>query len=333
MTKIQDQNCSTALQIWVIGALLPTAFYFIGNSEERDFYIMWEAATVVLQGGWSFFPYPPHAIFFFLPFGLLPNFVAFVAWNFASMAFFYWAARPYMPPGWSPIFAVLTPASLICLDFGQTGLLLGALWLLAFRGKWTAVAILTFKPHLGFLSILSFRSGVDFIRVALLVLVLIAASALFFGSALWLSYVDQVQRHGAQIGSVKRWLFAGVSPAIAYGFWGWIPFATAGALLLARKVNVFTTSTASFLISPYGFNYDMTVASLGFGLAIALHWHAMPIRDRVAMALGFLSPVIAVFGAWWVPPVLIWALWAQTRYDFEGLGADHAGWWRQSLTS
>jgi hypothetical protein len=106
-----------------------------------------------------------------------------------------------------------------------------------------------------------------------------------------------------------------VTPAIGYGFVGWIPFAAAGALLLARRVNAFTASTASFLISPYGFHYDMTVAALGFGLIAYLHWDRMPVSHRIPVALGFLSPVIASAGAWWIPPLLLWALWAQTKYD------------------
>ena len=113
------------------------------------------------------------------------------------------------------------------------------------------------------------------------------------------------------MGIHKRWLFAGVSPAIGYGMIGWIPFAVAGALLLARQVNVFTAATAALLISPYGFHYDMPVACLGFGLLIYERWNEMPIRHRIPVALGFLSPVIAIGGAWWVPPILLWALWAQ----------------------
>jgi hypothetical protein len=270
----------------------------------------------------AIFPYPPHSILILLPFALLQISPAYIAWNAASLLLFYWAARPYMPHGLPSLFAVLTPASLICLDYGQTGLLLGALWLLAFRGKWAAVALLTFKPHLGFLSILSIRSRANLVRIILLVLALIAASSLLFGPRLWLGFIEQATEHGARVGTMKRWLFQGVAPAFGYGFLGWIPFAAAGALLLARNVNVFTASTASFLISPFGFNYDMTAASMGFGLAVATHWRAMPVRHRIPMAIGFLSPVIAILGAWWVPPLLIWALWAQINYDIEGARVD-----------
>jgi len=338
MKMTLDKNRSTAIQLWVIGAILPIAFYFTGNPDQRDFAILWAAAKVVTSGNpadiysptitnvladgmkWSeaaVFPYPPHATLLLLPFALLPTMPAYLLWCIVSAAFFYWAARPYIPPGLPAVLAVLTPASLICLDYGQTGLLLGALWLLAFRGKWAAVALLTFKPHLGFLSVLSIQDRTALIKIILLALALLGVCTLMFGMHIWSDFFAQVVGHGAKVGSTKRWLFQGVSPSYAYGFWGWIPFAVAGALLLARRVNVFTASTASFLITPFGFNYDMTVASLGFGLAVARHWNEMPVRDRLPIALCFLSPVIAIFGAWWVPPLLLWALWAQVQYDVD----------------
>lgn len=323
--------------MWVIGALAPVTFYFIGDNSQRDFDLLWAAARLALSGsapaiygdvtqilpeglGWgegAVFPYPPHALFLFIPFALLPQVPAFLAWDLATAALFLWAARPYLPRGVPPILAVLTPASLICLDFGQTGLLMGALWLLAFRGKWPAVALLTFKPHLGILGILSIRSVPTLLKVAFLALALVAASALIFGPGLWLDFPGQVFGHGARVGAMDRWFFAGVAPAMTYGLIGWVPFALAGALLLARNVNVFTASTASFLISPFGFHYDMTVASLGFGLLAASRWHELPIRHRIPVALGFLSPVIAIAGSWPVPPLLLWALWTQTQYDIS----------------
>jgi hypothetical protein len=345
LNRLPNKNRSTAIQLWVIGALIPVALFFVGDPRTRDFTILWAAAAQLLSGNEiaiyqpdltnilvdglarghaAVFPYPPHALFFILPFGLLPYFPAFLVWSAASLFLFSWAARPYFPSGLPPILAVLTPASLICLDFGQTGLLLGALWLFAFRGKWAAVALLTFKPHLGFLSILSIRTLANLVRIALFVLALIGASAMLFGHNLWPEFIHQATSHGSKIGSVKGWLFAGVSPAMGYGFWGWIPFATAAALLLARNVNVFTASTASFLISPFGFHYDMTVTSLGFGLTIARNWHVMPVRDRTPIAIGFLCPVVAIGGVWWVPPLLLWALWAQVKYEARAVNLDTA---------
>lgn len=325
-----------------MGALVPLVFPLVfiatGKFGEFDFAALWVAAKQALSGDVSaiysesatksyantlglgsptVFPYPPHALFFFLPVALIDYIPAYLLWNVSTAAFFFWAARPYLPKDFPPILAIATPAALICLDFGQTGLLFGGLWLLAFRGRWAAVALLTFKPHLGLLSILSLRSWRVFWLTALLAAGLIFASMLLFGPSLWPTFVDHSIVHAGKISGYKRWFFAGVTPAIGYGSWGWLLFAIAGSLLLAERVNVFTAATASFLISPYGFHYDMTVTSLGFGLLVFKHWRDMPVAHRIPIALGFLAPVIAISGTWWMPPLIGCALWAQTKYEVE----------------
>jgi hypothetical protein len=207
------------------------------------------------------------------------------------------------------------------MDFGQTGLLFGALWLLAFRNKWWAVALLSFKPHLGILSVLALRTRADWIRAIAFLVGLVVVSAAIFGPATWISFAEHTLHHIGRISSRERWLHAGVTPAIAYGFWGWIPFAAGGGLLLVRRINVFTTATAALLISPYGFHYDMPVACLGFGLLIYSNWAKMPFRHRLPIALGFMTPVIAILGVWFVCPIMFWALWVQVQYDtgaFDG---------------
>ena len=324
-------NRSVVIQLWIIGAIFPLLLAAIASAFFLDFGLLWLAARQILSGHSAeiydsaigperVFPYPPHAALIFLPFGLLPRMAAMIAWNVACALFFCWAARPNCPKGFPPILAILTPAAIICLTFGQTGLLLGALWLLAFRGKWPAVALMTFKPHLGILSILSIRSWADFAKIIGLVLAIVALTLILFGPQLWLSFIEHTIDHGGRIGSVSRWQFIGVTPTFGFGVWGWLMFAVAGALLLAKNVNVFTAATATFLIAPYGFHYDMPVVSLGFGILAYRHWHQMPIRHRIPVALGFLAPIIAVTGTWWMPPIIGWALWAQSKYDLAGAG-------------
>jgi hypothetical protein len=221
-----------------------------------------------------------------------------------------WTARPYGR------FAILTPGALMCLYYGQTGLVVGGLWLLAFRGGWPAVALLTIKPHLGFLSVLSLRSVGQATKVALLAILL----ALPF-APLWPDFIAHTFGHVGKVRDGQVWHFVAVSPAIAYGLVGWIPFAAAAALMLARNVNVFTAATAALLIAPYAFSYDMPVACLGIFLTARRHWEEIGTFDRLALALGFLCPSIARFGIWWVPPILLWCLWVQVKLPaVEGMG-------------
>ena len=330
---------SAALQLWLIGSLVPLAFIVTSPFRRSDFLSLWLAGKMAMAGAAgqiydsalsgafasqigisaaTNFPYPPHALLFFVPFAAIPLVPAYLAWNLVTAAFFIWAARPHLPDGFPAWLAALTPAALICLDFVQTGLLFGGLWLLAFNGKWWAVPLMTFKPHLAFLGILSFRSWSAFTKAVLLGLALLAVPAIIWGPALWLDFYQHTISHAAEMGTRKRWFFAGVSPAIGYGMIGGIPFAMAGGILLARKVNVFTAATASLLISPYGFHYDMAVACLGFGAMIFSYWEEMPTGHRLPMALGFLSPLVALIGVWWVPFILMWGLWAQTKYEAPG---------------
>jgi hypothetical protein len=97
------------------------------------------------------FTYPPQSLFLFAPFALLPPLPSIIAWDVFSLAAFIYAARPYLPKGLPAAAAVVSPATLICLDYGQTGLVTSALFLMAMRGSGLAAAVLTFKPHLGFL--------------------------------------------------------------------------------------------------------------------------------------------------------------------------------------
>jgi len=233
--------------------------------------------------------------------------------NFAGIAFFSLAAKPYLPKGFPLILGICSPATLFCLFFGQTALFVGGFWLLAFRGRWAAVAALTFKPHLGVLSILALRSWPDLLRTVALIALLVAASIVVFGPHLWIDFGHALLTQADTIGKRARWLVIGVSPGIGYGLWGWIFFAIAAGLLLARNVNAFTAATAALLISPYGFHYDMAVASLGFALAIYAYWSQLSAYDRAALTCAFLTPGIVAFGTWWAPPILIWALWVQVR--------------------
>jgi hypothetical protein len=314
-------NRSSVLQLWAIGMIAPLAM-LINNvlkpTYQTDYFTLWTigralfgTANLYAADGLNFF-YPPHALLFLAPFAPLPYLVSYLAWTVITGALFMWAAKPYMPAPLPPPLALLTPGALMCVVFGQTGLLVGALWLWAFRGKWGAVALLTFKPHLGLLSALSLRSKREVGLVAAATLGLIWLSAELFGPNLWPQFIERSLAHTL---TSERWQFAGVTPAIAYGIIGWLPFAIAAGLLLARNVNAFTAATAALLVAPYGFHYDMPVASLGIGLFVYERWHLLGVMERIVLALAFLVPSLASLGVWWMPPILLAALWIQVGHE------------------
>jgi len=310
---------SSALQLWAIGMIAPLltiAWNIFEGGLKSDWAILWEAGRALLYsdvppGQAIEFVYPPHALLFFVPFAPLPYALSYAAWNILTAGFFLWAARPYLPRTFPRLLAVLTPGALLSIHFGQTALLVGGLWLLAFRGKWAAVALLTFKPHQGVLSALSLRSPAAVAKTAIVALVLVAASIAILGIEAWKDFLLHLMSYESQFTERRRWSFLGVSPGIAYGLIGWLPFAFAAGILLMRKVNAFTAATAALLVAPYGFSYDMPTACLGIGLAIYSHWHVLGWPKRLALMVGFLAPTLASLGVWWIPPILLWTLWVQ----------------------
>jgi len=263
------------------------------------------------------FTYPPHSLFLFTPLSFLPAYVSFAAWDVASLVIFYVAARPLLPKGLPAFLAVLSPATVLCLRFGQTSLLAGAFFLMAAGGSGLAAAFLTFKPHLGFLAapalLLKGRKPV-LIAVATTIL-LIVSSQLIFGH--WIDFLDHAGTYQAGLIFDEEhkniWYIIGTTPAMGYGRLGFVIYAFVATLVLVRNFNIWTAATATFLISPYGFHYDMSVTCVGFAILIYSYWDGMPLWQRLTASLAFLAPIIVQFGTWWVPPIMLLGLFVQTQ--------------------
>ena len=209
------------------------------------------------------FPYPPHALLFAAPLSLFHS-----SWHSGCGKY----SRRDLLLGGQTVFAVafsggVGPAHAGRADqlsFGQVGLFFGSLWLFAFRGSWFAAAALTFKPHLGLLVAVEDVSPKQVAKAALVAAALVLLSVIFFGISAW-----DASLFGAafkQIGMLSggntgRWYSQMTTPLLSYGIIGWSICAVSAAWLLRRNFNVFTAATASFLISPYGFHYDMAVSA------------------------------------------------------------------------
>jgi hypothetical protein len=303
----------------------------------RDFDCLWVAGRLVLEGRFAeiydldrfnaaatamlgipitgqAYSYPPHALFLAVPFAALPIGLAYPLWVVGGLALFLYAARPYLPERlWV---AALSPASIICISYGQYGLLTSALFLLAFRKLPWAAALLTFKPHIGFLCAVPFvREPRKLLAVVALTALLTGLSLLAFGTQAWRGFFEvsiplQASRVGS--GQVSLW-FNTVTPAVGYGILGQIGFGAAALLLLWRNFNVFTAATATMLLAPYGFHYDMPAVCLGFAVLISTRWAQLAPWEKVLACLGFASPGIVLAGTWLLPPVLLAGLWVQVR--------------------
>jgi alpha-1,2-mannosyltransferase len=326
--------------LWAAGILLVFATMFQWHSNpiaNRDFTSFWIAgklagsghaaqaydttalkAAASAEAGTTFsiaYPYPPHFFFLAVPLSWLPLEISFVVWLLTTGALFYFAAKPHLPEGFPAFLTLLTPAAIWNFTFGQTGFLYAALWLFAFSGSALASAVLTIKPNLGVLVAVEAARKRKFIRTSAIAVAILLLSALVFGVDAWKAcFAGLASNHlqWIQSGKYGVWYFQMASPYLGYGLFGWLAFAAAAGFLLTRRFDVFTAATAAFLISPYGFHYDMTLICLGFGIALFRHWRSMPPWQTAICALAFLSPAIVRAGTWLAPPILLAGLYVLT---------------------
>jgi hypothetical protein len=212
---------------------------------------------------------------------------------------------------------------------GHYGLLLGALWLLFFRYRGSAragvfAAVMTIKPHMGlFIALASLTRWRTLAVAAGCTLALIALSIWLFEPASWYGFFGNtvgVQTEMLTRGSGEFYfrLMPGAYTAVGGGAAGvalQILFAIGAIaiLLRSRRMEPFALATATFLIVPYVFVYDMTVVCLGFALLLWRDWGDLSWTDKTILTLGFMAPNIPFILPALTPPILLGALAIQLR--------------------
>jgi hypothetical protein len=295
------------------------------------------------------YSYPPTSLLLDVPFGALPYPLAYALWTIGGTALFFFAARPYMREAGLPAWlALATPAATTNLWAGHFGFLMGALWLLAFRDfdakpkrAGITTALMAVKPHVSLLipllllrrmrwtTMLVSGAGVGVIGVA---------SLIAFGPDLWRTYVHTTATLEVSTMGMGGQFFQTMMTstmvtmrqhALTMPLAGMAQVATAvtAVVLLWRAAKpgvplaslCFPAATATFLVLPYAFDYDMTVATLGVILTLHRRWDAMAGWERAALGAGFLVPqgciLLAMAGIPLVPVILLVALMVQMRAE------------------
>lgn len=273
---------------------------------------------------WS---YPPALLLFVWPFGFLPYIPALALWSLAGFTAYVAAASSFSRSVQHLGFVAVAPVVGICLFCGQNGFFTAALLILFFR-YWDErpllaglfLGLMLYKPHLVVLFPLALAlSGrwKVFASAAATALALVLLTALVFGHDIWSEYfrlVTPVQKgvmdtgtgfltmmptgfmHARMLGfspSVARWVQLPFSflalAALVWTFWKKRDPLLSGAVLI----------TASFVVTPYAFDYDMVV----FGWLLAMLWSQFETRwDRILFLLIWTLPItMLVFGAWYLP--------------------------------
>jgi alpha-1,2-mannosyltransferase len=291
------------------------------------------------------YSYPPVTYPIAALFSLLPYWLALIAWQVAGIAFFIWAARPWWPKSVSPAWlAALTPAALLNLWAGHYGFLVGGLFLLGWRQverKRSVLAGICFglmlvKPHLAVMIPVALAIRKEWRAIAsaaATTIVLICVTAALYGRRPWSEFLfgtslvqaGLIAPHGSFFG------FMSTSPATAvlqtFGAW---PLAVVtqtafAGLALAIVVRAglgrapvqpyaLLVATATFLLLPYAFNYDMTVPMIG---ALTVMSANLSTTDWRLGFYGFIAPqlgmIMAAMGAPLMPLMIAGLAIAQLR--------------------
>jgi alpha-1,2-mannosyltransferase len=271
-----------------------------------------------------FWSYPPQILLFVWPFGLLPYVPAYVLWCLAGLALYVWAAIAGGVDRRHAVFLAVAPAVAVTVFFGQNGfltaaLLIGGLVNLERRPVVSGLlfGILTFKPQfellLPVLLVMTGRWRTIAAAMATTAL-LVAVTSIWFGFDVWVQYVQKVvpQQH---------WLLMTAGdhgwPIVSSAFvnarliglpvnWAWAVQALSSGCALAavvwtywrRRDPVLSLAlfvTATFLFSPWMFNYDMVV----FGFVVALLRQRKDngyIDHGLALAVWILPVAMVPFG-------------------------------------
>jgi hypothetical protein len=298
-------------------AMLGAYIYFLAHAGNtfNDFFVFWSAARELQRQPLSQiynaadfqefmrslaltsvpliphpFVYPPVAALLFFPFGLLPFYTGLLLWNGLSLTLYLIAVRYALRPRTQmALLALLAPATVVNLLFGQTGLLTSALTLFGFsllpkqpvRGG-IMLGLLVIKPQLALLPLLILlisRKRSAIIAAAATVLLLVAASLLAFGADSWQVWLDSLRHfsgglpssgthlsHGATI--YFGLLGIGVNAHAALALQGVASVAVLWSILRvmhrhggATSATVMICLVGPFLASPYALIYDLPIVS------------------------------------------------------------------------
>ena len=311
------------------------------------------------MGGHNY-SYPPVTFPIAQLLSLLPYWLALTLWLGSTGALFIWAARRWWPRGWNPLWlAVLTPAALMNVWAGHYGFLIGALFLLGWERlderPWQAglmFGLMLVKPHLAVLVPLVLLVRGQWTALAsgaLTVLILVAATSAIYGWDVWAQFLfgagtvqaGLIDAGTSFYGYMSTSLATGLlrlsgDPALAFGAQMLLGTVAVAMVVAAARGKLPTAdlammvATATFLVLPYAFNYDLTVVMIA---AVRLWADSEATRAERALAVtGFLSPQIGMLLApLGIPamPLMLAALFAgqfsrALRYSAAGPAAPAA---------
>jgi len=261
--------------------------------------------------------HPPSFLLVAVVLAMVPYLWAAGLWLALTAALYAMATRAFFASPAALVFAFAAPAAAMHFGNVQTGLLTAALFgmgLLWARERpfasGAAIGLLVIKPHLAVLFPLAFVAAGRWRAIAAAALVaggICCLSVVAFGVEAWARFFANIAHaqglvteqkiaagtYAAVFANLRGlgapvWLAAGIHGASAIlavlavvVVWRRGPSLLAGALL----------ASASMLISPYLFFYDLTALLVSIALIVrAVGWEALGLWERVAIAFAWIAP-------------------------------------------
>lgn len=272
------------------------------------------------------YSYPPATLLLGKALSMLPYEAALYLWSIGGLAAFILAARPYIRFHW--LWLLLIPAA-AAFPNGQWGLYAAALWLWSFRGNGVGAAFLTMKPHLGLLLPPALLARQRWHQI---VAATVGAGLVWLIGEWATGLTLEFLTNGAKVqlavltNSNDQPYFAAMPST--YVVLRHVPFAATAHLVVAGPAMAlcwrlrdqslpqlaFPLATATFLILPYSFAYDMGVVSLGFAILLNEKWAELNWPRRIIAGAALMAPAFPAYA----PPILLAGLYLQHEVLLKG---------------
>ena len=292
------------------------------------------------------FPYPPHALVFFLPLAFLPYVWAFATWMIGLGVLYALVAARGGANAYRALALLIAPSTVLTVTMGQNGFLSAILFVGGMNLLWRApiwagvlFGLLTFKPQLGLLIPVALLAGCHWRAVAsasATAVVLLGGSLIVLGAETWELYLSTTvpfqrfimeQWTGAMTQMVPspfmaaRLLDLGVPLGYAMQALSLLVAAAGVAWAFRGRVEqelqTATVLVATFLATPYIFNYDMTLLSVAIIYLVqrGLDRGFVP-GERWLLGFAWLLPLLMMYlhAIFPVAPFVLAALFAVTLY-------------------
>ncbi len=300
-----------------------------------DAFMAYEQSLTGAPIGLRLWAYPPHSLLLFWPFGLSGFYVALAAWSLLSLALLFVGARRFGFDRLETAILLTSPATLLCLYYGQTGSIATGLLLLALSARGTrdpvsigAAALLTVKPQAGFLLPLLWvfqRRWLTIAATAFATLALLAMAFAFFGAEPWRDYLGDTLPTLSLLEHEGSGPFMAMIPSafmavrILGGSADLADLIHAGFAVLVAAVLVVRlwqiedagrrsalVLIATVLMTPYLHNYDLALLLCG-ALLVARRWQGIRGVNSLVLVAWALPHIVMALNAAGLPisPLLI----------------------------